>query len=286
MQERLSESAVRVALVSGCSTGIGNAVARRLARAGWIVFAGLRRSERQTEASLEAQGLRPLPLDVTDPEQLRLAFDAVRGTAGRLDALVNNAGVDCLGAVEDQPESALRVVMEVNFFGAMALTRLALPLMRKAGRGTIVMVSSLSGLLGLPGSSAYCASKFALEGATEALRNEVSRFGIRVALVEPGGHASAMNDKRRLSAAYSPSSAYLPMLEHLAKAPAASADPTPLADLILSVIDSGAPRLRYAGGSQAQEVIARLATLGDADRQRYARAVTDLQWWHDGEPAP
>jgi NAD(P)-dependent dehydrogenase (short-subunit alcohol dehydrogenase family) len=281
-----SSGAVRVALVSGCSSGIGNVTARRLARAGWIVFAGLRRSDRPTEARLAEEGLRPVPLDVTDAAQLRSAVDAVRGTAGRLDALVNNAGIDCLGALEDQPEEALRSVMEVNFFGAMALTRLALPLMRKAGRGTIVMVSSLSGLLGLPGSSAYCASKFALEGASEALRNEVSRFGIRVALIEPGGHATAMSGKRRLPANYLPSSPYLPMLEHLANSRPACADPAPLADLILAVIDSAAPQLRYAGGQQAQEVVARLATLDDCTRQRYARAVTDLGWWHNGKPRP
>jgi NAD(P)-dependent dehydrogenase (short-subunit alcohol dehydrogenase family) len=159
----------RVALVSGCGSGIGQLTARHLARAGWIVFAGLRRGDDQHAfASLQAQGLRPLPLDVTDGAQIRAAIEQVGAEMGRLDALVNNAGVDQLGALEDQSEHALRSIMEVNFFGAMALTRLALPLMRKGHQATIVMVSSLSGLLGLPGSSAYCASKFALEGASEA----------------------------------------------------------------------------------------------------------------------
>ena len=272
----------RVALVSGCSSGIGYATAWRFAQAGWIVFAGLRRGDdRHTIASLHAQGLRALPLDVTDGAQLRSALDRVRAETGRLDALVNNAGIDYLGAVEDQSEQALRSVMEVNFFGAMTLTSLALPLMRERPQTTIVMVSSLSGLLGLPGSSAYCASKFALEGATEALRNEVDRFGVRVALVEPGAYATAMSSKRNVPADYALSSPYLPMLEHLALARPPIADPTPVAELILAIVESDVPQLRYAAGEQAREVIARLATLDDAARQRYARTVTDLDWWHD-----
>ena len=212
----------RAALISGCSSGIGFVTARRLASAGWIVFAGIRRpGDRDGLGLLREVGARPLPMDVTDPLQLRAAIDHVSAETGRLDALINNAGVDYLGALEDQPEHALRSVMEVNFFGAMALTRFALPLMRKTQPTTIIMISSLSGLLGLPGSSAYCASKFALEGATEALRNEVGRFGVRVALIEPGAYGTAMGGKRSVTADYPPSSPYLPMLEHLAQARAA-----------------------------------------------------------------
>jgi len=273
----------KVALVSGCSSGIGRVIAVQLARAGWVVFAGLRRGhDAEAGEGLRALGLQPLALDVTDPAQCAAAIDRIGAERGRLDALVNNAGVDALGAVEDQPEHALRSVMEVNFFGAMALTRRALPLMRRGRDTTIVMVSSLSGLLGLPGSSAYCASKFALEGAAEALRNEVGRFGVRVSLIEPGGFASAMSSKRVLAADYPPDSPYLPMLEHLAGAAPSLADPTPVAELVLSIIESPAPRLRYAAGNQAVEVVARLATLDDESRQRYARAVTDLDWWHEG----
>jgi NAD(P)-dependent dehydrogenase (short-subunit alcohol dehydrogenase family) len=273
----------RVALVSGCSSGIGRAIAGHLARAGWIVFAGLRRGDdRAAFKGLRDEGLRPLALDVTDPAQCAAAVLGIAAERGRLDALVNNAGIDSLGALEDQPEQALRRVMEVNFFGAMALTRRALPLMRRGSCSTIVMVSSLSGLLGLPGSSAYCASKFALEGAAEALRNEVGRFGVRVALVEPGGFASAMSGKRALAADYPVNSPYAPMLRHLARAPPATADPKAVAELVLDIIESSAPRLRYAAGNQAVEVVARLATLDDDGRQAYARAVSDLGWWHRG----
>jgi NAD(P)-dependent dehydrogenase (short-subunit alcohol dehydrogenase family) len=281
-QSEFSSSA-RVALVSGCSSGIGNLTAHRLASAGWLVYAGLRRLDEPTVARLQARSIRPLPLDVTKGAELRAAIDRIAAEAGRLDALVNNAGVDYLGAAEDQPEQALRSVMEVNFFGAMRLTGLALPLMRKCRPSTIVMISSLSGLIGLPGSSAYCASKFALEGATEALRNEVHRFGVRVALIEPGGYATAMSGKRGLAADYSQASPYLPMLNHLAQSSAPFADPTPVAELVASVIESAAPRLRYAAGEQAREVTAHLATLDDAARQRYARSVTDLEWWLDGK---
>ena len=126
-----------------------------------------------------------------------------------------------LGAFEDQPEHALRSVMEVNFFGADGADPTRAAHSCAAGKvATIVMVSSLSGLLGLPGSSAYCASKFALEGAAEALRNEVGRFGVRVSLIEPGGFASAMSSKRVLAADYPADSPYGPMLRHLGACPA------------------------------------------------------------------
>jgi NAD(P)-dependent dehydrogenase (short-subunit alcohol dehydrogenase family) len=277
------EGGSRVALVSGCSSGIGRVIAKHLAGAGWVVFAGLRRDhDAQSGDGLRALGLHPLALDVTDPAQCAAAIERIGTERGRLDALVNNAGVNALGAVEDQPEHALRSVMEVNFFGAMALTRHALPLLRRERGSTIVMVSSLSGLIGLPGSSAYCASKFALEGAAESLRNEVGRFGVRVSLIEPGGFASAMSSKQVLAADYAADSPYGPMLGHLARARPAIADPTPVAELVLEIIDSPAPRLRYAAGKQAVEVVARLATLDDESRQRYARAVTDLDWWHEG----
>ena len=272
----------RVALVSGCSSGIGRLTARRLARAGWLVYAG----QRSPDADPHPPGLRSVPLDVTDSAQLRSAIDLVASQCGRLDALVNNAGVDSLGSVEDQPEEALRSVMEVNFFGAMALTRLALPLMRRGQRSSVVMVSSLSGLIGLPGSSAYCASKFALEGATEALRNEVGRFGIGVALIEPGAFATAMAAKRRMPPNDPASSPYRPMLEHLARAALSEADASPVADLILEVIESGAPQLRYPAGAQARAVVAHLATLDDSARQGYARSGSDLAWWHDGRSGP
>jgi NAD(P)-dependent dehydrogenase (short-subunit alcohol dehydrogenase family) len=278
----------RVALISGCSSGIGNVTARHLAETGWTVFAGLRRvdtREASTQAAaLASAGVRPLPLDVTDQAQLAAAIARISTETGRLDALINNAGVDHLAPLEE--DQALRGVMEVNFFGAMALTRLALPLLRRRQGSAIVMLSSLSGLLGLPGSSAYCASKFALEGATEALRNEVGRFGVRVALIEPGGYASAMSAKRMPPSDLERTSPYFPMLEHLASAPAPTADPLGVAALILSVIASGAPLLRYPAGNQALAVATSLATLDDCARQRYARTVTDLEWWNHGKSSP
>jgi NAD(P)-dependent dehydrogenase (short-subunit alcohol dehydrogenase family) len=281
------ESGVRVALVSGCSSGIGRLTARTLAAAGWTVYAGLHTvPAHQSAAQLAGAAVRTLPLDVTDPAQIRAAIKRIEGESGRLDALVNNAGIDSVAAVEDQTEHDLRAVMEVNFFGALALTRAALPLMRTQDRSVIVMISSLSGLLGLPGSSAYCASKFALEGASESLRNEVGRFGIGVALIEPGGYATAMGAKRRLPANYPIASAYRPMVEQLVHANQASADPIAVAELVRFVIEAGAPQLRYAAGAQAEQVVAHLATLDDAARQRYARAVTDLEWWDAGASHP
>ena len=289
MQRRKSQLAgdARVAMVSGCSSGIGQLTAGTLVRAGWIVYAGLRTfAETHTAFAPECDQLRPLPLDVSDTSQIRAAIARVQSETGRLDALVNNAGIDRLAALEDQTEQELRTIMEVNFFGALALTRAALPLMRTRKKSVIVMVSSLSGLIGLPGSSAYCASKFALEGATESLRNEVGRFGIRVALVEPGGYATAMGAKLRETTNYATTSHYRPMIEYLLQADPARADPTPVAELIRTVIEQGAPLLRYAAGAQAEQVVAHLRTLDDAARQRYARTVTGLEWWDAGATEP
>lgn len=280
-----SKDGPRVALVSGCSSGIGKATARRLADAGWTVYAGQRRLGASEVSPCRGEGVSPIALDVTDETQMRAAIERISTETGRLDALINNAGVDHLAVVEEQADVALRAVMEVNFFGAMALTRLALPLLRRRSPSFIVMVSSLSGLLGLPGSSAYCASKFALEGAAEALRHEVARFGVRVVLVEPGGYASALNAKR-LGASRDPASPYAPMLDHLARAPEPTADPSGVALCIIEAIESGAPLLRYPAGGQALAVMASLSTLDDVARQRYARTVTDLEWWNDGKSSP
>ena len=165
-------NATRVALVSGAASGIGRATVRALALAGWTVYAGYRpqgRSQPLQEASTQGR-VHWLALDVTDGAARRAALAVIAHTQGRLDALVNNAGMLAAGPLEELPERTLRSVMEVNFFGAIDLTRTFLPLMRRNRGGVIVMVSSLSGLIGLPFDGAYAASKFALEGASESLR--------------------------------------------------------------------------------------------------------------------
>ena len=177
---------VSTALVTGCSSGIGLATARLLARRGWRVLATARR-----EADLErlaAEGLEALPLELADEASVAACAEAALERLGgeAPDALVNNAACAVPGAVEDLSRAALRHQLEVNLLGWVDLTNRLLPAMIRRGSGRIVQVSSVLGLVAMPWRGAYNASKFALEGLTDTLRMELAGTGVRVILVEPG----------------------------------------------------------------------------------------------------
>jgi NAD(P)-dependent dehydrogenase (short-subunit alcohol dehydrogenase family) len=171
-------------LVTGCSSGIGRACARRLHRAGAVVYATARRPE--SLAELADEGIATLRLDVTDEKSMRTAVDTVEAAHGSLGALVNSAGFAVSGAVEEVPLADVRRQFETNVFGLIRLSQLALPAMRAAGTGTVVNISSIFGRYGVPGAGLYQASKHAVEALSDALRLELAPFGIRVVLVEPG----------------------------------------------------------------------------------------------------
>ncbi len=178
----------RVFLITGAGRGLGRETAMQLARRGDIVYAGVRdlARARRDYAAVNAQGLVLLRLDVTRPKDIAAAVARIHKDHGRLDVLVNNAGYGYYGAFEELDDRGFRKQMEVNFFGALALTRACLPTMRAAGGGRVVNVSSILGKLTIPTGSAYTASKWAMEAWSEALRYEVFRFGIEVVLIEPG----------------------------------------------------------------------------------------------------
>jgi NAD(P)-dependent dehydrogenase (short-subunit alcohol dehydrogenase family) len=197
------------ALITGASTGIGDATALRLARSGWNVLAGVRNPAagealvaQVAEAGEAGEGdgrhgrLTPIQLDITDAAQIAAAAELVaqRTGAGRLDALVNNAGVAIGGPLEMLPLTELREQMEVNFFGQVAVTQALIPALRKA-RGRIALLSSIGGLITTPYMSPYHASKYALEAIGNALRVELARSHIQVALIEPGSVATPIWDK-------------------------------------------------------------------------------------------
>ncbi len=171
-------------LITGCSSGIGAATAARLVDHGHDVWATARRPE--TLADLAAAGCHTLALDVTDEVSMAAAVDDVLEGAGRIDALVNNAGYSQSGAVESLDLDDVRRQFETNVFGLLRLTQLVLPTMREQGAGRIVNISSMGGKLTFPGGGAYHASKYAVEAFSDALRFEVAGFGINVVLVEPG----------------------------------------------------------------------------------------------------
>lgn len=172
-------------LITGCSSGIGLAVAKGLAARDWRVFASARRPA--DVATLQAMGLEALVLDLDDSDSIAGGVEQVlSATGGRLDALFNNGGFGQVGAVEDLTRQALREQFETNLFGWVELTNHIIPVMRNQGGGRIVFNSSVLGYAAFPYRGAYVAAKFALEGLADTLRQEMHGTGIHVSLVEPG----------------------------------------------------------------------------------------------------
>jgi NAD(P)-dependent dehydrogenase (short-subunit alcohol dehydrogenase family) len=236
-----------VILISGASRGIGLITARLLHERGHRVFGTARKPE--------ASGFpfRMLPLDVTDGSSVRDAVAQVVAEAGRLDVLINNAGYDIYGAAEDTSLDELRAQMDANFLGAVRLTTAALPQMRRQGGGRIVTMSSVGGLLALPYNSAYAASKFALEGYSEALRYELLPAGIFVSLIEPGQVRTDTLDTSIRSA----DGAHAQEVAERARALGRSASllPEEVARAVVRTVEARRPRLRYLVGGQARQVI-------------------------------
>ncbi|HEX7291069.1 MAG TPA: oxidoreductase [Conexibacter sp.] len=174
----------KAVLITGCSSGIGRATARRLAASGWTVYATARRPD--SIADLEAAGCRTLALDVTDEQSMISAVRTIEQTHGAVGVLINNAGYSQSGAIETVPLDAARRQFETNVFGLARLTQLVLPQMRDQRWGKIVNLGSMGGKLVFPGGGWYHATKHALEAISDALRFEVRGFGIDVILLEPG----------------------------------------------------------------------------------------------------
>jgi NAD(P)-dependent dehydrogenase (short-subunit alcohol dehydrogenase family) len=180
----------RVALVTGTSSGIGLSAAIYLARAGFHVVATMRDVNKAAalnqKADAEGLTLEVAKLDVQDDASVQSCVADVLRQHGRIDALVNNAGAGMLGSTEQTPADAVQRTMDINFFGVWRCTQAVLPTMRAARSGRIVSISSVGGLIGQPFNDAYCAAKFAVEGMMESLAPVAKRFGIHVAIVEPG----------------------------------------------------------------------------------------------------
>jgi NAD(P)-dependent dehydrogenase (short-subunit alcohol dehydrogenase family) len=177
----------KVWFITGASSGFGRAFAEYALERGYSVVAAARNTSRLAEIVLLAPDrVLAVALDVTDRGQVERAVTQTLARFGRVDVVVNNAGYGIVGAIEETPENELRAQMETNFFGAISITRAFLPTLREQRSGAIVNISSMGGQLSFPGYGAYSASKFALEGASEALAQEVKPFGIKVLIVEPG----------------------------------------------------------------------------------------------------
>ena len=248
-----------VVLITGASSGIGHATARRFAARGWRVWASMRQPERGEALRLEARergwALETPALDVTDDASVaRATAGLLAATGGRIDLLVNNAGFYSLGACEDTTPDELRAQLETNVIGVHRVTRAVLPAMRARRRGRVMVISSLSGLVALPALGAYQASKFALEAWTETLRSEVRPFGIEVVMLEPGPFATNLHvNERPAAASQSPASPYGPLMaQYQRKSTGMRRASLPL---LINTIERAAtvarPRLRWPVGPSA-----------------------------------
>jgi NAD(P)-dependent dehydrogenase (short-subunit alcohol dehydrogenase family) len=182
----------KAVLITGCSSGIGHATAKQLCRDGWTVYATARRPE--TLFDLEQGGCKTLALDVTDDASMRAAVDAVISAEGAVGVLVNNAGYSQSGAVESVPIDQVRRQFETNVFGLIRMCQLVLPGMRDQHWGRIVNLSSMGGRLTFPGGGIYHATKYAVEAISDAMRFEVSGFGVEVIVIEPGLIVTSFGD--------------------------------------------------------------------------------------------
>lgn len=286
-----------VVVLTGCNSGFGRAGALAFGRRGDTVYGTARSLQRAqsllAQARLEKLDIHVKVLDLTRPDLFDDFVAEVVQQAGRIDVLINNAGVLHPGAWEDLSEADIREIMETNFFGPMLLTRAVLPQMRRQLGGCVIMISSLSGLAGLAGDVCYSASKFALEGATEALRHEVDRWGIRVALVEAGAHATnLLPGTDALPAGYPQDSPYRPFIERklreISRRRVSLPSPDLVGDLLPVIADGDGSRLRWPADDTAAQVIDKLLRLNDAQRDEYLREVGNSDWWSQvaGAPGP
>ena len=271
----------QVALITGCSSGIGYETSILLAKNGFRTYATMRNTDKGDKlneiAEKENLDLKIIKLDVTDDYSIKNAINEIVQETNRIDVLVNNAGNNIAGAVEDLSIEEFKEQFETNFFGLIRVTKVVLPIMRKQNNGIIVNLSSIAGKMAIPLNSAYVSSKFAVEGFSESIRYELEDFGIKVILIEPGVIKSNFYENIKMSknslmdpkSAYQPITqkifeAFLPMLEY--------AFPTKIvADVILEAVNSDNPNIRYTVGDDAKSIIEARKKLSDKEFENWVK---------------
>lgn len=265
----------RVWLITGCSTGFGRALAEAVLEQDEIVVATARKPEQLGELVQQYPDRSlALRLDVTQPAEIEAAVNRAMTTFERIDVLVNNAGYGVFGAVEEVSDLEVRRQFETNVYGALNVTRVVLPHLRHQRSGRVLNISSSGGFVGFPGAGIYCASKFALEGWSEALAKEVSSLGIYVTIVEPGAFRTAFN-----GALIAPDQAINDyattsgqMLQWLSQMDGQQpGDPQKAALAMMQVVNHPNPPLRLALGADTLE----------AFHAKLEAVATDLAAWKD-----
>jgi len=250
----------KVVLVTGASSGIGKCCAEYLAQQGCRVYGTSRKivSTDGEQRSLNTDLFKMIRMDVTDESSVNKGIDAIIARESRIDVVVNNAGFAIIGSLEDTTIKEAKSQLETNFFGSLGVCRAVLPVMRRQRSGYVVSVSSIGGIIGLPFQSAYSASKFALEGAMEALRIEVRPFGIHVVLIEPGDFKTEITTQRQKAEQANGNSAYHATFQRVLRivesGERTAPTPEPIAKLINKIIHMNSPRLRYTVGTFSQRI--------------------------------
>lgn len=249
-----------VILITGASSGFGLACAERLGRAGHCVYGVSRRAPAEPQLD---QGIWTMRMDVQSDESVQKGVERVLQREGRIDVLINNAGYCIAGPVEETPIDEAQAEFETNFWGMLRLCQAVLPSMRARRAGLIINISSIAGRISQPFQGFYAASKFAIEGLTEALSMEVKPFNIRVVMIEPGDFHTGFTANRR---SVEPGPAYRDNMARALKISQADelngAKPAQLAALVERVIRSHRPRLRYMVGPWYQQIAAGLKKIG------------------------
>jgi NAD(P)-dependent dehydrogenase (short-subunit alcohol dehydrogenase family) len=243
----------KVVLITGISSGFGKQTARLLAGKGHKVY-GTVRKETETES-----GVTYLKMDLMNYDSVKLAVSAVLQQEGRIDVLINNAGMHTGGPIETSPIENIKLQMDTNFIGMVNLTREILPVMRNQGGGTIINFSSIGGLMGLPFQAFYSAGKFAIEGFSEALRMEVRQFNIKIVLINPGDFHTNNSANRRNFLAPTDSNdpyneQYVKTMAIIEKDEAGGWEPVVLANKLVSIVECKNPRQRYIIASFEQKL--------------------------------
>ena len=271
----------KVALVTGSSSGIGYETSLLLARNQIATYASMRNLKKGDDllkiVTNEKIPLKVIQLDVDDDKSVMNAVNTIVEENGRIDILVNNAGFDMFGPLEDLTIDEIKAQFETNFFGLIRTTKAVIPTMRKQQSGTIVNISSLGGRIGLmPFLTAYHASKFAVEGFTESLRQELVQFNIDVILIEPGTIRSNFIDNSKNAKNYNPenspySNTIQKVFEGFESIMGNSSHPEDVAETILKAVNTTTPDMRYPVGKDAEFALKVRAKLSDKEMEKWAR---------------
>ena len=278
----------KVSIVTGSSSGMGFETSLILARNGFYTYATMRKLDGEGSKEIndiskkENLPLQVIRLDVNDDKSVHEAIEAIVKENDRIDLVVNNAGYDLMGALEETSLDEIKAQFETNLFGAVRVMQSVIPIMRKQKGGTIVNVTSLGGRISFPLNSAYHATKFALEGLSESIQYELEPFGIRIIIIEPGGVGSnflrnlkwASNTPDPLNSPYG--SMRRSMSEFFEQWSQNLTHPSEVAKAILKSVTSESPDLRYTVGTDAVETLESRKSMSDKEFQNMIKKQINI----------